>query len=83
MKKYYKERFEAMRSVGSKLAATMEANEILEKLREEARRLVPSTMEVCILLLDADAAKYARPLQCALHDRPVNRLSCKRSRTVV
>ena len=83
MRKYYKERFEAQRRIASKVALSVEVNEILEKLREEARILVPSAMEVCILMIDPDAPKYTRPLQCALYDRPVNCLSCKRNRNAV
>ncbi|MDZ7698577.1 MAG: adenylate/guanylate cyclase domain-containing protein [Deltaproteobacteria bacterium] len=83
MKKYYKERFEALRRVNGTLASTMEVNEILEKLREEIRGLVPSAMEACILLLDPDASKYTRPLNCALYNTPVNCLSCKRNRAAV
>jgi class 3 adenylate cyclase len=83
MKKYYKERFEAQRRVARKLASTMEVNEILERLRQEARIMVPTAMEACILVLDPDARKYTRPLQCALYNRPVNCLSCKRSRSAV
>jgi len=40
-------------------------------------------MEACILLLDPEAPKYTRPLQCALFGTPVNCLSCKRSRFAV
>jgi class 3 adenylate cyclase len=83
LKKYYRERFETQRRVARKLATTMEVNQILEKLREEIRNLIPSAMEVCILMLDPDAPKYTRPLQCALYDSPVNCLSCKRSRAAV
>jgi class 3 adenylate cyclase len=61
----------------------MEVNDILEIVRAEIRRIIPSAMEACILLLDRDAAKYTRPLQCALYERPVNCLSCKRSRPAI
>jgi len=61
----------------------LEVNEILERLREEARALIPRAMEACILLLDPDAPQYTRPLQCALYERPVNCLSCKRHRPAV
>jgi class 3 adenylate cyclase len=81
--KYYRERFEAHRRIARKLASTMEVNQILEKVREEARELVPVAMEVCILLLDPDAKNYTRPLQCALYGGPVNCLSCKRNRAAV
>jgi len=40
-------------------------------------------METCIILLDPDAQKYTRPLQCALYDRPVNCLSCKKNRAAI
>ena len=83
MKKYYKERFEAQRRVAGELASTMEVNNILEKLREEARKIVPTSMEACILMLDPDAQKYTRPLQCALYDKPINCISCKRKRQVI
>lgn len=83
MKRYYRERFEAQRQLMRKLATTLEVNAILEKMREEARKLVPSAMEACILLLDPEAPRYTRPLQCALYNRPVNCLSCKRSRAAV
>jgi class 3 adenylate cyclase/putative methionine-R-sulfoxide reductase with GAF domain len=83
MGQYYRERLEAQQRIARKLASTMEVNEILEMLREETRSLVPSAMEACILLLDPDAIKYTRPLQCALYGRPVNCLSCKRNRGAV
>ncbi len=83
MNKYYKERFEAQRRLSKKLANTMEVNEILETLRSESRNLIPSAMETCIIMLDPDAQKYTRPLQCALYDRPVNCLSCKKNRPAI
>jgi len=83
MEKYYRERLEAQQRIARKLAYTLEVNEILEMLREEILNLVPSAMEVCILLLDPDARNYTRPLQCALYGRPVNCLSCKRNRAAV
>jgi class 3 adenylate cyclase len=83
MKKYYKERFQAWRRIARNLALSMETNHVLEILREEARGLIPTSMESCILLLDPEASQYTRPLQCALYDRPVNCLSCKRNRDAV
>jgi class 3 adenylate cyclase len=81
--RFYKERFEAQRRLSQKMATTLEVNEILETLRSEARTLVLGAMEVCILLLDPEAPKYTRPLQCALYDRPINCQSCKRERKAV
>ncbi|MFW6080299.1 MAG: adenylate/guanylate cyclase domain-containing protein [Desulfosalsimonas sp.] len=83
MENYYKERFEAQRRLARKVAPYMEANEILEKMRSELRQIIPQSMEACILLLDPEAGKYTRPLQCALHDRPVNCLQCKRHRPAI
>ncbi len=83
MEKYYEERFKALRSISKKLASIVEVNRILEILRQEARELIRPSIEVCILLLDPEAQKYTRPLQCALYDRPVNCLSCKRGRSAV
>jgi len=83
MNRFYQERFQAQRRLLRKLATTLEVNDILEKMREEVRILVPSAMEVCILLLDSDALKYTRPLQCALYDGTVNCLSCKKDRPAV
>ena len=83
MEKYYRERFEAQKRLMRKIAPFMEVNDILEKMREEIRDLIASAMETCILLLDPEARKYTRPLQCALYDRPVNCLSCKRSRPAI
>ncbi|MBS3731591.1 MAG: GAF domain-containing protein [Desulfobacterales bacterium] len=83
MERYYKERFEAQRRLARKVAPFMEANEILEKMRSELREIIPVAMEACILLLDPEAGKYTRPLQCALYDRPVNCLKCKRHRPAI
>ena len=83
MKKYYKERFLALKRLAKAIAPFMEVNKILEKMREELRFQIPSSMEACILLLDPDASKYTRPLQCALYNRPVNCLKCKRSRPAI
>ena len=83
MDRYYKERFHAQRNLIHKIAPLMEVNEIIEKVREELRRIIPNAMEVCILLLDPDADKYTSPLQCALYEEPVNCQSCKRDRPAV
>lgn len=83
MKKYYRERFEAQRRLARKVAPFMEADQILEIMRAEVRQFIPLAMEACILLLDPEAGKYTRPLQCALYDRPVNCLKCKRHRPAV
>jgi adenylate cyclase len=83
MDRYYKERFEAQQQLMRKIAPLMEVNEIIEAVRDALRALVPTAMEVCILLLDPDATKYTSPLQCALYERPVDCQSCKRDRPAV
>ena len=83
MNRYYKERFEARVRLDERIVPLVKINEILQEMRDELRDAVPSAMETRILLLDPDARKYTRPLQCILYDRPVNCLSCKRSRPVI
>lgn len=83
MHKYYKERFQAQRKLAREVAPLLEVNEILEQMRAKLKEIIPSTMEACILLLDPDARKYTRPLQCALYDRPTNCLTCKRNRPAI
>jgi len=83
MEKYYQERFEALRNLITKTAPLMDVNEIIEKVREELRHMIPNAMEVCILLLDPDAERYTSPLQCALYETPVSCQACKRDRPAV
>jgi len=83
MEKYYKERFQARSRLDEKIVPLVKINHILQEMRDELREAIPSAMETRILLLDPDAKKYTRPLQCILYDRPVNCLSCKRSRPVI
>lgn len=81
--KYYKERFHVQKNLIQSLAPLMEVHEIVEKVREELRRIIPNAMEICILLLDPKADQYTSPLQCALYETPVNCQSCKRERPAV
>ena len=83
MDRYYKERFHAQQNLIRKIAPLMEVNEIIERVREELRKIIPNAMEVCILLLDTEADKYTSPVQCALYEQPVNCQSCKRNRPAV
>ena len=82
-KKYYKERFEARTRLDERIMPLVKINKILQEMRDELRNQIPSAMETRILLLDPDATKYTRPLQCILYDRPVNCLNCKKSRPVI
>ena len=83
MEQYYKERFEARARLDEKIVPLVKINHILQEMRNELRDLIPTAMETRILLLDPEAKKYTRPLQCILYDRPVNCLSCKRSRPAI
>lgn len=83
MENYYKERFEARSRLDEKIIPLETINEILQEMRDELRNLIPSAMETRILLLDPEAKRYTRPLQCILYDRPVNCLSCKQSRPAI
>jgi len=83
MKRYYKERFEVGSRLDDRIVPLVKINEILQEMRDELRNAIPPAMETRVLLLDPDARKYTRPLQCILYDRPVNCLSCKRSRPVI
>ncbi|HSL60254.1 MAG TPA: adenylate/guanylate cyclase domain-containing protein [Desulfotignum sp.] len=83
MDHFYKERFHVQQDLIKKIAPLTEVSDILETVREDLRTLIPSAMEVCVLLLDPDAAQYTSPLQCALYDRPVSCQSCKRDRPAV
>jgi len=83
MERYYKERFQARSRLDEKIVPLVKINQILQEMRDELREAIPSAMETRILLLDPDARKYTRPLQCILYDRPVNCLSCKRSRPAI
>ena len=81
--KYYKERFYVQKNLIQSLAPLMEVHDIVEKVREELRHIIPNAMEICILLLDPKADQYTSPLQCALYETPVNCQSCKRERSAV
>jgi len=83
MEKYYRQRFIAQRRLIQAVTRFMEADEILETVRSELKQVFMNSMEACILLLDPDARKYTRPLQCALYDRPVDCLNCKRNRPAI
>ena len=83
MEQHYKERFHVQQKLIRNSAPLIEVNEIIEMIREELRSLIPNAMEVCILLIDPDAQKYTRPLQCALYSTPTDCQSCKRDRPAV
>ena len=48
MERYYKERFHVQQNLIRKIAPLMEVNEIMEKVREELRKIIPNAMEECI-----------------------------------
>jgi class 3 adenylate cyclase len=83
MDHYYKERFHVQQNLIKKIAPLTEVSDVIETVREDLRTLIPSAMEVCVLLLDPDADQYTSPLQCALYETPVSCQSCKRDRPAV
>jgi class 3 adenylate cyclase len=83
MDHYYKERFHVQQNLIKKIAPLTEVSDVIETVREDLRTLIPSAMEVCVLLLDPDAGQYTSPLQCALYETPVSCQSCKRDRPAV
>ncbi len=83
MKKYFEERFYFQKQLIKKIAPLTETSDIIEEIRKQIRDTIPNAMEVCILLLDPDADKYTRPLQCALYEKPVSCQACKRDRPAV
>ena len=83
MIKHCEPRLAIVKRLSRRLASTLEVNHVLEGFRNEVRSALSQAMEVCALLLDPEATNYTRSLQCALFNRPVNCLSCKRDRAAV
>ena len=79
----YQERFENIFRVVKKLTSSLDIGEILEMIRDEAKSIVPAAREACLLLFDPDAARYTRPLHCAIHKERINCQFCKRARDAV
>jgi GAF domain-containing protein len=79
----FKERFDNLFRVALKVTSTLNISQILELLRDEARLTIPHAEEVCLLLLDPDAAHYTRPLHCAVFQDRINCQLCKRGREMV
>ena len=79
----FKERFEHLFRVALKVTSTLHISQVLELLRDEARRTVPHAEEVCLLLFDPEAAHYTRPLHCAVFQDRLNCQLCKRGRETV
>jgi class 3 adenylate cyclase len=79
----YKDRFENLRRVSRKVTSSLDPGDILEMLRDEAKVSVPHAREACLLLFDADAKNYTRPLHCALYKERINCQLCKKGREVI
>ena len=79
----YQRRFENLFRVAMKITASLNISRILEVIRDEAKATLPHVKEVCLLLLDADAANYTRPLHCAMNSSHINCQLCKRGRIAV
>lgn len=79
----YQRRFENLFRVAMKITASLNISHILEVIRDEAKATLPHVKEVCLLLLDPDAANYTRPLHCAMNSSHINCQLCKRGRLAV
>lgn len=83
MNKYFEERFHFQEKLISKLARFTDAGEMIETARDELRSALDDAVEVCILLLDPEAERYTRPIQCFLHEGPFKCQACKPDRPAV
>lgn len=79
----YQRRFENLFRVAMKITASLNISHILEVIRDEAKATLPHVREVCLLLLDPEAANYTRPLHCAINSSHINCQLCKRGRLAV
>lgn len=79
----YKERFENIIRVARKITSSLNIGDILEMIRDEAKKTIPELQEMCLLLLDPEARNYTRPLHCAMGLENINCQLCKRGRTTV
>lgn len=79
----YQRRFENLFRVAMKITSSLNISRILEVIRDEAKTTLPHVKEVCLLLLDPEAANYARPLHCAMNSSHINCQLCKRGRLAV
>lgn len=79
----YQRRFENLFRVAMKITASLNISRILEVIRDEAKTTLPHVREVCLLLLDPEAANYTRPLHCAMKSSHINCQLCKRGRLAV
>lgn len=79
----YRRRFENIFRVAQKLTLSLEIGSVLEAIRDEARSAIPQVQEVCLLLIDPEAAHYTRPLHCAVVRDRINCQLCKRGRGAV
>lgn len=79
----YKKRFDNIFRVAQKVTVSLEISHVLEAIRDEARITIPQLQEVCLLLVDPEAAHYTRPLHCAVAKERINCQLCKRGRSAV
>jgi len=79
----YKDRFERLKRVVTKITSSLEIGTILEIIRDEAKDIFPKAREACLLVLDEDAKEYTRPLHCAIYRSRINCQLCKRGRAAI
>jgi class 3 adenylate cyclase len=79
----YKERFENLFRVARRITSSLNIGDILEMIRDEARETMPHAREACLLMFDEEAARYTRPLHCAVYRDRINCQLCKRGRDTI
>ncbi len=79
----YKDRFENVFRVAKKITSCLNVADVLEIIRDQVKITVPHVDQACLILVDADAPAYMRPLHCAFAKEQVNCRSCKRGKEVV
>jgi class 3 adenylate cyclase len=79
----YKERFENVFRLAKKLTSSLDIGDVLEMIRDEAKRSIPGLQEACLLVIDPEAQHYTRPLHCAVEKKRINCQLCKRGRGTV
>ena len=62
----YKDRFENLMRVASKITASLNIGDILEMIRDNVKEIIPHAKEACLILVDPDAPSYTRPLHCTV-----------------
>ncbi len=79
----YKDRFENLLRVAERITATLNIGDILETMRDQVKITVPHAKEACLILVDAEAPIYTRPLHCNMEKEHVNCHLCKKGKEII